>query len=707
MMSIYSRTLLWIAFAAIVSFLFPGCDFSDDINDSENNISVADDALAQENHARTAKTDDYEKDIEEETDPGLIDPIQNVLDQVVPSGAAAQQGLLGQANSVPQMQAGSGDGTLGSALVDWSSFDASAQSASAGYGLGASGIGGGGAGMGGLGAGGFGPGGGGGGGAIRPASKSYNASLGSKGGSSRNPRVAGGLGGRGARFDNNFAGWGGLEENEFSSFTPNRFNNVLTSPFSTFGADVDTASYTILRYYVQNLHQSPDNQLLRTEEMLNYFVYDYPNPKDNEPFSMTTELVNTPWNKDTQLLLIGIQTPKLQPEKIPPSNIVFLIDVSGSMMSRDKLPLLQRTILESLPSFSEKDRISIVTYASEEKLVLSGANPIRDREKIEEAVYSLYPGGFTYGERGLEMAYEQASKYFIKGGNNRIILGTDGDLNVGISSANELKAYVEKKRKNGIFLSVMGFGWGNLKDNRMEALADFGNGSYHYIDSIQEGKRVLVDERESTLFTVAKDVKFQIDFNPSKVKGYRLIGYETRKLNTEDFKDDTKDGGEVGANQQVTALYEIVPAGSSVEVFQADSAYQKSEIIPSEDLATLAVRYKKPDGDKSKEIKIPVSSQVSSSMSENIQFAAAVAEVGMLLNHSEFKGTSSYSSAIKLLNTLRSVQIDPARSEFLEIVKKLRNIRFNSEQELGIKLSSHKVEGPLGEHLIHKIVEHR
>ncbi len=375
-----------------------------------------------------------------------------------------------------------------------------------------------------------------------------------------------------------------------------------------------------------------------------------------------------------------MQAPKLK--EIPRSNIVFLVDISGSMNNRDKLPLLQDSIRASLSSFTENDRISIVVYADGEKVILSGANPASDQKQIEEAVRSLRAEGATNGQRGLEMAYDVAEKYFIPGGNNRIIMGTDGDLNVGISSENELKAFVEKKREKGIFLSILGFGFGNLKDNRMETLADNGNGSYHYIDSINEAKRVLVEDRESTLFTSAKDVKFQVEFNPSKVKGYRLIGYETRVLDTEDFKNDKKDGGEIGANQQMTALYEIVPAGSEIEVAKADSTYQKTEIVPSDDLATLAVRYKKPYGDTRQEIKLSIPSLVSEQFSENIQFAAAVAEVGMLLNNSEFKGSSTYDSVLLLLKPLNSVKTDPYRAEFYQMIgDALPKLRTDSERQ--------------------------
>ena len=649
-MNVCTCKKLWIAICIVVSMILGGCNL---IKESANSQIDPGEISSQEDTETLAEAEPEVEDMEEapeEPTPFAADaaPSPN-MGMSKGEAAAKSTGLLGQANAMNSM--------MNSDDLDWSGFDASANSGSAGYGLGATGAGAGGAGMGGFGAGGFGPGGGGGG------------SLGSKGG-----------GGRvlGFQYGSDITT---LNENEFKSFQPNQFNNVLNSPFSTFGADVDTASYSILRYYIQKEHSLPTNQLLRTEEMLNYFKYDYPNPKEGEPFSITTELVNTPWNEGTKLLLIGMQTPKLQREKIPNSNIVFLVDVSGSMYYDDKLPLLKKTIIASLDSFTENDTISIVTYASENKLVISGANPVRDRKKIQAAVDAMTADGFTYGERGLEMAYEEAAKYFIKGGNNRIILGTDGDLNVGISSENELKAFVEKKRDQGVFLSVLGFGWGNLKDNRMETLADNGNGSYHYIDSIEEAKRVLVEDRDSTLFTVAKDVKFQIDFNPSKVKGYRLIGYETRKLNTEDFKDDKKDGGEIGANQQMTALYEIVPAGSDIEVAHTQSAYQKTDLIPSDDLATLAVRYKKPDENTSQEIKISIASTVSPKMSENIQFAAAVTEVGMLLNNSEFKGTSTYESALQLLKPLNSVESDPLRAEFLTMVQKMPQLVSYAENQ--------------------------
>ena len=664
MMSIYSRTLLWIAVAAIVSFLFAGCITSENVDQNDTQPSGDDSISEQAPGSPVAQNDDYDNAAKPETDFGLIDPIQNVLDQVNSDQEKGKNNSMLDNNSMLN------NSVLNNAMLDWSSFDASAKSGATGYGMGSIGSAGS-AGMGGFGA-------GGGGGAIHRVSGGYPLSLGSR---------------RSSSYEFN--------ENEFSTFQPNRFNNVINTPFSTFGADVDTASYSILRYYINNHKEIPRNQLLRSEELINYFTYNYPNPKDGQPLAMTTELVQTPWNEDTQLLLIGVQTPKLK--TIPPSNIVYLVDVSGSMFSDEKLPLLKDSIIASLDSFTEKDRISIVTYASDNRLLLSGANPVRDKKQIIEAVEQLDAGGFTVGERGLQMAYEEAAKHFIKGGNNRIILGTDGDLNVGISSANGLKAFVEDKRKNGVFLSVLGFGWGNLKDNRLEALADNGNGSYHYIDSIEEAKRVLVEDRESTLYTVAKDVKFQVDFNPAKVKGYRLIGYETRKLNTEDFKDDTKDGGEIGANQQVTVLYEIVPAGSSVEVAQTDSAYQKTEVIPSDDLATLAVRYKKPDEDVSQEIKIPISSKVRSKMSENIQFAAAVAEVGMLLNDSEFSGTATYESAIKLLKPLRSVQFDSYRAEFLDIVKKLNKIEMKHQNRPAI-MGAPEVSGPLNERMASKFI---
>ena len=504
--------------------------------------------------------------------------------------------------------------------------------------------------------GGFGPGGSGGGGVLEPASLGFGSGGGGYGEASLEeiaalPRPE-------------------LITNEYSQYEPNRFMSTLTNPLSTFGADVDTASYTVFRRAI-NEGIVPRNQGLRAEEMINYFKYDYPNPKEGEPFSVTTEVSSCPWNPDTKLLLVGAKTRELRKEERPASNIVFLFDSSGSMSGRDRLNLLKASVISMLPKLTANDKVSIVTYSGAERFIIDGV-PGDHHATILKALDYFQASGVTNGQAGIQMAYAVAKKNFIKGGNNRIIMGTDGDLNVGISSATELKALIEKKRESGVFLSVLGVGMGNYKDNRLEALADYGNGSYHYIDSLREGRRVLAEEFMSTVFVVAKDVKFQVDFNPSKIKGYRQIGYETRRLNAEDFADDKKDGGEVGAGHQVTILYEIVEEGSPVNVPEPTSKYQKVEAVKSDEYATVKLRYKQPDGDVSTELSWPVTSRsVSKSMSDNLKFASSVAAVSMILNQSEFKGNVTYNTVLQQLNEISSLKNDEYRVEFVDLVKKL------------------------------------
>ncbi len=456
---------------------------------------------------------------------------------------------------------------------------------------------------------------------------------------------------------------------EFTTFAPNTFMSVTASPLSTFGADVDTASYGVFRKKI-NDRRKPENLPLRSEEMINYFHYDYPLPTADQPFAVSAELAVTPWNEKTKLLQIGVQTTTAK--EYPPSNIVFLLDISGSMCSDDRLPLLKNALLNMLPEMSGKDRISIVTYAGSQTLVIDGASPTYCRSQLAQALEGLNCGGYTDGGRGIQMAYETAEKNFIKGGNNRVILGTDGDLNVGTTSTEELTKLIEKKRDSGIFLSVLGFGTGNYKDAKLESIADHGNGNYHYIDTILEARKVLIDERASTLFTVAKDAKFQVEFNPAKVKGYRLIGYETRKLNAEDFADDKKDGGEVGSGQQVTILYEIVEAGADVDVPEVKTKYQQQTAVPSDEWLTINVRYKEPDGSTSKLISYPVGAALlATKMSDNMAFASAVAMVAMIMNHSEFIGKTTLSDVVKQLDSVSTIKNDPYRAEFKDLVTRL------------------------------------
>jgi len=414
--------------------------------------------------------------------------------------------------------------------------------------------------------------------------------------------------------------------------------------------------------------------LLRTEEMVNYFRYDYPQPKKGEPFSITAEMTPCPWNPQTKLLRLGLATRHIASEDRPASNFVFLVDVSGSMSSEDRLPLLQKALLILVDQMRPEDRISIVTYASYEKLVLDGAT-YKDRDAIKAAINSLRAGGSTNGERGIQMAYEVAQRHFIKGGNNRIIMGTDGDLNVGISSESELKRFIADKRKTGVFLSVFGFGQGNLKDSKMTALAKNGNGNYSYIDTIIEARRVLQTELSSTLFVAAKDVKFQVDFNPGKVKGYRLIGYESRKLNAEDFADDKKDGGEIGAGHQVTVLYEIIDSNSDY-AFSTESRYQKPmQVVDSNEWFTLKIRYKDPDGDKSRELVYPTDNRIwRDKMSPDMVFASAIAQVAMIANKSDYVGTATLDSVVAQLLTVPAFQNDELKAEFVSLVRRLRGL---------------------------------
>lgn len=455
---------------------------------------------------------------------------------------------------------------------------------------------------------------------------------------------------------------------EYSAIVENSYKSVAADPLSTFSIDVDTASYTNLRRMIRDDWDVPEDAI-RIEEMLNYFKYDYPQPAEGEPFSVTTELSDCPWNDQTQLMLVGLHAQDIDLSDRAPMNLVFLIDVSGSMYSEDKLPLVQKAFTMLTENLTAKDRISIVTYAGEDKVVLEGADG-GDSAQVLEAINSLEAGGSTAGAAGINTAYEIAEKYFISGGNNRIILATDGDLNVGVSSESELKRLVEEKRESGVYLSVLGFGTGNIKDNKMETLADNGNGNYSYIDSELEAKRVLVEEMGGTLFTVAKDVKIQVEFNPAYIKGYRLIGYENRMLSAEDFEDDTKDAGEIGAGHTVTALYEVVTNDSPMELTSGDLKYsEENKGTENGELLTVSIRYKEPDKDESKLLEYPVSEDVySETLPENLRFAAAVAEFGLVLRDSEYKGSATKSTILDLLSGC-DIANDPYKQELVELVE--------------------------------------
>lgn len=457
---------------------------------------------------------------------------------------------------------------------------------------------------------------------------------------------------------------------EYSAIKENGFQAVSTAPLSTFAADVDTASYANLRRMINN-GKTVEPDAVRIEEMLNYFTYDYPEPEAGEPFSVTMEIGECPWNQDTKLLLIGLQAEKIDTDALPPSNLVFLIDVSGSMDSPDKLPLVKQAFQLLTEQLGEQDSVSIVTYASSDAVVLSGVSG-ENRDDILYAIENLTAGGSTNGSQGIERAYALAEENFIEGGNNRVILATDGDLNLGVTSEGALTRLIKEKKETGVYLSVLGFGEGNLKDNKMQALADNGNGNYYYIDSLSEARKVLVSEIGGTCFTVAKDVKLQVEFNPAYLKGYRLIGYENRVMDAADFADDTKDGGELGSGHRVTVLYEIVPVDSSMELGSA-LKYQSAVAGASEEWLTLSIRYKEPEASVSRELNYPLTGAAEKqSPSDNMLFACAVAEAGMLLRNSEYAGFSSYGSALLLLEETDYIT-DPSKTEFHALLEKLKN----------------------------------
>lgn len=472
---------------------------------------------------------------------------------------------------------------------------------------------------------------------------------------------------------------------EYSEWEEKGFVSVMKEPLSTFAADVDTASYSNLRRLINEgyeLEELPEGAV-RIEEMLNYFSYDYNDPKGQEPFGVTTQISACPWNEEAQLMMVGLKTQDIDYSHAPASNLVFLLDVSGSMFSDDKLPLLQESFGLLTDNLTKKDRVSIVTYAGEDKVVLEGVSGDKTG-RIKKALNALEAGGGTYGSKGIETAYRLAEKNFIKGGNNRIILATDGDLNIGLTSEEELEELITEKKESGIFLSVLGFGTGNIKDNKMETLADKGNGNYAYIDCLREAKKVLVEEMSSTLLTICKDVKFQVEFNPAVVESYRLLGYENRALAKEDFSDDTKDAGEIGAGHSVTALYEIILKEPLVSMSRQEiedlkySDQYKEELgsIPTGSAAekewlTISIRYKKPAEDKSSLLEYPIGYECyTTDPTDDYVFAAAVAEFGLLASHSEYPEDASVKHVEKALKSIRLS--DEYKEEFLRLVQEVR-----------------------------------
>jgi Ca-activated chloride channel family protein len=409
--------------------------------------------------------------------------------------------------------------------------------------------------------------------------------------------------------------------------------------------------------------------------MINYFSYDYPQPDGEAPFSVTAEVASCPWNPGHQLAHIGIQGKTVPTENLPPMNLVFLLDVSGSMESPDKLPLLQKAFRLLTAELRPEDRVAIAVYAGAAGVALP-PTPGNEKQTILKAIDDLQAGGSTAGAQGIQLAYRLAGEHFVEGGNNRVILATDGDFNVSISSDGELVRLIEEKRKAGIFLTVLGFGTGNLKDAKMEKLADKGNGNYAYIDGLLEAKKVLVTEMGGTLLTIAKDVKIQVEFNPAKIKAYRLIGYENRMLNAEDFNDDRKDAGELGAGHTVTALYELIPAGSEAAVPGVDDLkYQQRQPAPeaasSDEIMTVKLRFKPPESSSSRLIARPVREADTDweRASENFRFSAAAAGFGMLLRGSEYRGNLDYPALIALAKGARGADENGYRAEFIRLAE--------------------------------------
>jgi Ca-activated chloride channel family protein len=460
---------------------------------------------------------------------------------------------------------------------------------------------------------------------------------------------------------------------EYARIYENKFLEVIHDPLSTFSIDVDPASYANVRRFLSG-GQMPPKDAVRIEELVNYFTYDYPQPENGDPFAINVEMAGCPWNQAHKLVRIGLKGREVPTDKLPPANLVFLIDVSGSMQSPDKLPLLKSAFKMLVNELRPQDRIAIVVYASSEGLALP-STPGKDKKTILAVLDQLEAGGCTAGAAGIQLAYRVAKENFVKGGNNRVILATDGDFNVGVSSTSELIRMIEEKREQGIFLSVLGFGSGNLKDSRMEQLADKGNGNYAYIDNISEARKVLVSQMGGTLFTIAKDVKIQVEFNPARVRAYKLVGYENRMLAKEDFNDDKKDAGELGSGHTVTALYEIVPAGSKEPINSVDPLkYQTIQANPkagaSRELMTVKLRYKQPDGKASKLIvrEVPDGDYAFEKASDDFRFASAVAEFGLLLRDSEHKGKSSYAQVLEIARDSRGKDPEGYRGEFLRLV---------------------------------------
>ena len=475
-----------------------------------------------------------------------------------------------------------------------------------------------------------------------------------------------------------------MNTEEYDRIQENGFKSVADTPLSTFSIDVDPASYSNMRRFI-NRGELPPADAIRTEELVNYFSYDYPKPTGNDPVKITVEAGTCTWNTAHRLVRIGLKAKEIPTEQLPASNLVFLIDISGSMWGANRLDLVKSSLKLLVNNLRNKDKVAIVTYAGSAGVKLEATSG-GDKQKIREAIDEQTAGGSTAGGAGIHLAYQIAKKNFISDGNNRIILCSDGDFNVGVSSAEGLEQLIEKERKSGVHLTVLGYGMGNYKDKKIQVLAEKGNGNHAYIDNLQEANRVLVGEFGATLHTVAKDVKLQVEFNPSQVQAYRLIGYESRLLKDEDFNNDAKDAGDMGAGHTVTAFYEVIPAGVKNEYVGKvdDLKYQKKEKMTlkptgSDELLTVKLRYKAPDKDVSRKMELPFVDNKGDSVSSDFRFASAVAMFGQLLRDSDFKGTADYDKVIKLAKQGVNNDERGYRREFIRLVEAAKGLEKTSK----------------------------
>jgi Ca-activated chloride channel homolog len=472
-----------------------------------------------------------------------------------------------------------------------------------------------------------------------------------------------------------------MVQEEYESFVENQFESPKSAPLSTFSIDVDNASYTNVRRFI-NAGQKVPKDAVRVEEMMNFFKYNYPHPKNEHPFSINTEYSDCPWNTQNKLVRIGLQGKNIESNNLPASNLVFLIDVSGSMSDENKLPLLKQSLKVLINQLRKEDKISMVVYAGAAGIVLPPTSGDK-KMTIIDALDKLESGGSTAGGAGIQLAYKIAEENFIKGGNNRVILATDGDFNVGASSDSDMQTLIEEKRKSGVFLTCLGYGMGNYKDSKLETLADKGNGNYAYIDNMQEANRFLGKEFKGSMFAIAKDVKIQIEFNPTHVQAYRLIGYENRKLRPEDFKNDAIDAGELGSGHTVTALYEIIPRNTKSTLYVEPSDLKYTIIAEPDvknynpELATIKFRYKKPDGDKSTEMVAIIPNQAESlpNASVDFKFCSAVAWMGLTLRDSKLIVNKSQDDILALATEGMSNDSEGYRAEFIRLIE---NVRLNN-----------------------------